>query len=190
MTAPGRPRIAYAEAVASAESLDPWNAKGVQRDLYCMALLLSSRKEYCWKADQFHFLLALRVLFRDLMDASVAGELLTCMLAAYVACRENKLEQCAEIVKAIAKRTNQCYKDGPSLASLTGQLRLHYALDLDSDPFKQQVSQLLLHIREWRTNYDHYGLAALLLNVVFATRTCRNDWVLPALTLSLYPGLA
>ena len=196
MTALGRPKIAFAEALASAQSLDPWNAKGVQRDLCCMALLLSERTEYCWKTDQFHFLLALRVLFRDLPDVSAASDLLTCMLAAYVACRDNKLQQCAEIVKTIANRTNECYKDGPSVASLTGQLRLHYALEVDTDSFKQQVSQLLLHIHDWRINYDHYGMTALLMNVVLGTRTCRSDLSLantspkPMTRLSLNPTFA
>ena len=45
---------------------------------------------------------------------------------------------------------------------LTAQLRLHYALN---------IKVLLDTLRAWRTPQQHYGMAALVLNVVIATRT-------------------
>ena len=43
--------LSFFEALASLQSLDPWNAKGVQRELYCMALVLASRSEYFGNAS-------------------------------------------------------------------------------------------------------------------------------------------
>ena len=68
-----------------------------------MALALASRSEYFWKSEQFHFILSIDVLFRDL-DLNLAAapdEILIYLLAAYVACRETKLEAsrpCADMV--------------------------------------------------------------------------------------------
>ena len=92
----GRRKVPFSEALASPQSLGPWNTKGVQRELYCMALVLASRGEYFWKSEQFHFILAINVLFRDLdLNLAAPGEILIYLLAAYVACRETKLEGCA-----------------------------------------------------------------------------------------------
>ena len=132
-----------------------------------MALVLASRSEYFWKSEQFQFILAINVLFRDLdLNLAAPGEILIYLLAAYVACRETKLEGCANSIK-----TNTCYRHGPAFFSLTTQLRLHYALNTDSDPFKQKVSVLLDTLRAWRASQQHYGMAALVLDVVIATRT-------------------
>ena len=60
---------------------------------------------------------------------------------------ETKLEGCADSIKTIAHRSNTCYRHGPSISSLTTQLRLHYALNINSDPFKQKVSVLLDTLR-------------------------------------------
>ena len=58
-----------------------------------MALVLASRSEYFWKSEQIHFILSINVLFRDLdMNLAAPGEILIYLLAAYVACRETKLE--------------------------------------------------------------------------------------------------
>ena len=94
-----------------------------QREPYCMALVLASRSEYFRKPEQFHFILAIDVLFRDLdLNLAAPGEILIHLLAAYVACRETKLEGCADSIK-----TNTCYRHE------TTQLRLHYALNIDSE---------------------------------------------------------
>ena len=90
---------------------------------------------FFWKSEQVHFILATNGLFRDL-GLNWAGEILICLLAAYVACRETKLEGCADSIKTVTHRSNTCYRHGPSISSLTTQLRLHYALNIDSDPFK------------------------------------------------------
>ena len=157
----GRRKVPFSEALASLQSLDPWNTKGVQRELCCMALVLASRGEYFWKSEQFHFILAINVLFRDLdLNVAAPGEVLIYLLAAHVACRETKLEGCVDSIKTIAHRSNTCYRHGP-----------YYALNNDSDPFKQKVSVLLDTLRAWRTPQQHYGMAALVLNVVIATRT-------------------
>ena len=106
-----------------------------------MALVLASRSEYFWKSEQFHFILAIKVLFRDLdLNLAAPGEILIYLLAAYVACRETKLEGCADSIK-----TNRCYRHGPSISSLTTQLRPHYALNLDSER-----GELPSNIMEWR----------------------------------------
>ena len=61
-----------------------------------MALVLASRSEFFWKSEQFHFILATNVLFRDLdLNLAAPGEILMYLLAAYVACRETKLEGCS-----------------------------------------------------------------------------------------------
>ena len=59
-------------------------------------------------------------------------------------------------------------RHGPSISSLTTQLRLHY---INSDPFKQKASVMLDTPHAWRAPQQHYGMAALVLNVVIATRT-------------------
>ena len=89
-----------------------------------MALVLASRSEYFWKSEQFHFILAINVLFQDLdLHLAALGEILICLLAAYAACRETKLEGCADSIK-----TNTCYRHGQSISSLTASppLRLEH----------------------------------------------------------------
>ena len=160
----GRRKVLFSAALASLQSLDAWNTKGVNVSCIVITLVLASRSGYFWKSEQFHFILAINVLFRDLdLNLAAPGEILIYLLAAYVACRETKLEGCADSIKA-----NTCYRHGPSISSLTTQLRLHY---IDSDPFKQKVSVLLDTLRAFRTAQQHYGMAALVLNVVIATRT-------------------
>ena len=74
-----------------------------------MALVLASRSEYFWKCEQFHFILAINVLFRDLdLNLAALGKILVYLLAAHVACRETKLEGCADSIKTIAQRSNTC----------------------------------------------------------------------------------
>ena len=122
-----------------------------QRELYCMALVLASRSEYFWKSEQFLFILAINVLFRDLdLNLPAPGEILIYLLAAHVAGRETKLEGCADSIK-----TNTCYRHGQSVSSLTTQLR----------PLRLEH-----RFRAWRTPQQHYGTAALVLNVVIVTR--------------------
>ena len=73
----GRRKVPFFEARASLQSLDPWNTKKGQRELYCMALVLASRSEYFWKSEQFHCILAINVLFRDLdLNVAAPGEIL------------------------------------------------------------------------------------------------------------------
>ena len=163
----GRRKAPFSEALASLQSLDAWNTKEVQRELYCMALVLASRSEYFLEIRAVPFILAINVLFQDLdLNLAAPGEILIYLLAAYVACRETKLEGCADSIKTTAHRSNTCYRHGPSISSLTTQLRLHYALNINSDPFKQKVSVLLDTLRAWRAPQQHYGMAALVLNVV------------------------
>ena len=122
----GRREVPFSEELASLQSLDPWNTKGGKRELCCMALVL---------------VLAINVLFQDLdLNLAAPGEILVYLLAANVACRETKLEGCADSIK-----TNTCYRHGPSISSLTTQLRLRYALNIDSER-----GELPSNIAEWR----------------------------------------
>ena len=124
------------QALASLQSLDP-HQRG-QREL---SLVLASRSEYFWKSEQFHFILAINVLFRDLdLKLAAPGEILIYLLAAYVACRETKLEGCADTIKTI-----------------------HFFFDDTASP----PLRLELQLRAWES---HYGMAALVLSVVIATR--------------------
>ena len=56
------------------------------------------RSKYFWKSEQFHFILAINVLFRDLdLNWAAPGEILIYeiliyLFAVYVAYRETKLE--------------------------------------------------------------------------------------------------
>ena len=162
--------LSLSAALASLQSLDPWNTKQVQRDLCCMALVLASRSEYFGKAEQFHFILAIKRSFpRSRLEFGSSGRDSDLLAAARVACRETKLEGCADSIKTIAHRSNTCERHGPSISCLTTQLRFHYALNIDSDPFSQKVSVLLDTLRAWRTPQQHYGMAALVLNVVIST---------------------
>ena len=86
----GRRKVPSSEALASFPTVSgPMEHQSGQREPYCMALVLASRSEYFWKSEQFHFILAINVLFRDPdLNLAAPGEILIYLLAAYVACRE------------------------------------------------------------------------------------------------------
>ena len=89
-----------------------------------MALVLASRSEYFWNSEQFHFILAINVLFRDLgLNVAALGKILIYLLAAYVACRETKLEVLIASREAPSKLplvNARCYPEslGPSFSNM------------------------------------------------------------------------
>ena len=145
------------------------NTQEVQRELSFMALVLASRSKYFWKSEQFHFILAINVLFRDLdLNSAAPGEIPIYLLAAYVACRETKLEGCADSIKTIAQHVLQTWP-------------IHFCFDDTASPplrFEHRFRPVQAkgfgaagHSACVATSQQHYGTAALVLNVAIATRT-------------------
>ena len=101
--------LSFSEALASLQSLDPWNTKTVQRELYCMALVLPSPQRVFLeiRAIPFHSRNQ-RSFPRSRLNLAALGEILIYLLAAHAACRETKLEGCADSIKTIAHRSNTC----------------------------------------------------------------------------------
>ena len=111
--------------------------------------MLASRSEYFWKSEQFHFILAINVLFRDLdLNLAALGEILICSQHTWLVGKPSWRDVLIASRPSLTEAT--CQRHGPSISSLTTQLRLHYALNIDSDLFSQKVSALLA-LRAWQT---------------------------------------
>ena len=144
-----------------------------------MALVLASRSELFWKPDKFNFILAINVLFRDLdLNLAALGEMLIYLFAAHVACRETKLEGCADSIKTIAHQSSTCYRHA---------WPIHFFFDDTASPPLRLEHRFRPVLAKGFGAAGHSACVAnspatlrerLVLNVVVATRTHSHGHVL------------